>query len=270
VIGALSLSRLAGAPAYAAIEQWLIEELAHRAAAAIENAELMRAVRRAVVIRDEFLSVAGHELRTPVTAVLLQIENVVQAANRGEPPAALGQRSERAVSRLERLIRLIDAMLDVGRIDAGRLRLEPVRFALADAVDEVVARLGDDAARAGSTLTTRLDRSVIGEWDRFRVEQILENLVTNAIKYGARKPIEIAVERRAGGGARLTVRDRGIGIAVADRARIFQRFERAVSSSNFGGLGLGLWIARELVEQLGGAIRVESVEGEGSCFEVEL
>jgi PAS domain S-box-containing protein len=247
----------------------LAEELAHRAAAAVENARLFREARQAIALRDEFLSIAGHELRTPLTALRLQVETVARGARRGDPLETIASRADKALRHLDRFGALVDDLLDTSRISAGRLRLERTRFALAEVIADVVGRVSDDLARAGCEVVTRLDPAVIGQWDRVRIEQIVDNLMSNAIKYGRGQPIEIAVDR-VDDRARLSVRDHGIGVAPEDQARIFQRFERAVSPRHFGGLGLGLWIAHQLVAAHGGVIRVASAGGEGAEFQVEL
>jgi signal transduction histidine kinase len=245
------------------------EELAHRAAAAVENARLLREARRATEVREEFLAVAGHELRTPLTSLRLQLETLVRGIHKGDPQARLAPRGDKVLRHLERFGGLIDDLLDISKITAGRLTIARTRFRLAQAVADVLARTADELARAGCQVGARLDPAVIGEWDRNRVEQIATNLLSNAMKYGRGKPIEVTVDG-AGDDARLVVRDQGIGIAPEDQARVFHRFERAVTSQHFGGLGLGLWIVHELVEAHGGTIRVESAPGAGARFEVLL
>jgi len=245
------------------------EELALRAAAAVENARLFRDAGRAIALRDEFLSIAGHELRTPLTALQLQLDGLRRAIGEAQGADDLDHRTAKALQSLHRANALVEDLLDVSRITAGRLRLERTRFALADAVAAVLERHVDEAARARCTVTQRLDPAPTGSWDRERVEQIVQNLVSNALKYGRGKPIDVTVER-AGGWARLRVADQGIGIAATDQRRIFERFERAVSPRHFGGLGLGLWIVRQLVAAHGGDIRVTSEPGAGAVFELDL
>jgi signal transduction histidine kinase len=242
-------------------------------AARDEAAAQMRASEAAVDARDEFLAVAAHELRTPLTSLLLHIE----ALERGVPPAALGpsnlppeQRRYEAVARqARRLSALIDGMLDVSRLTGGRLELELAELDLAALLRELAQRFAADAAAAGCTLTVRAPSPLRGIWDPARLDQIVTNLIANALKYGAGSPIEIEAE---GGDDRiwLTVRDHGIGIALADQQRIFQRFERAASERHYGGLGLGLWIASELTKGLGGEIAVDSAPGAGAAFTVVL
>jgi signal transduction histidine kinase len=227
---------------------------------------------RAVRVRDDFLSIAGHELRTPLAALLLQVEGLQRQALRNAfvaHPDVLIDRVGKTRAHAQRLERLVGELLDVGRISAGRLTLELEDVDLGALVGEVAERFADQLARSGCTLTVTAPERVVGRWDRLRLDQVITNLLANAIKYGARQPIDLRVERLAEG-ARLTVIDRGIGIAPADQGRIFERFERAVSDRHYGGLGLGLWISREIVEALRGSISVESAVGAGSTFVVTL
>jgi signal transduction histidine kinase len=173
--------------------------------------------------------------------------------------------SERAGQRLEKLV---EALLDVSRIHMGRLELEVAEVELGGVVAEAAAGLADELAQAGSPLDIR-GEPVVGRWDPLRMGQVVVNLLANAAKYGAGKPVEI---RYGGhdGRAFLQVHDHGIGVAEADQRHIFERFERAVSSQNYGGLGLGLYIVKRIVEAHGGTIRVESTPGAGASFLVDL
>ena len=168
-----------------------------------------------------------------------------------------------------RLTRLIDDLLDVSRLDAGRLPLELTVVELGALVREVVSRFEADLARSGCTVSLRGGAPVVGSWDRSRLDRIVTNLLSNAIKFGAGKPIELFVSAERGV-ARLAVRDHGIGIDPAQLGRIFGRFERAVSERHYGGLGLGLYISRRIAEEHGGSIRCESQPGAGATFTVEL
>ncbi|HEX9102466.1 MAG TPA: ATP-binding protein, partial [Polyangia bacterium] len=221
----------------------LAMELAARAALAIDNAVLYADAQRAVRLRDDFLSIAGHELRTPLTALQLQLQSLVRNAKRPAAPTAreLVERLEKASGHVARLERLINELLDVSRITTGRMLMHPEDVDLAALAREVVERFADDSARAQSPITLHAPAPVAGRWDRLRIDQVLTNLVANAIKYGAGKPVDVEVAQQ-GDRAILRVRDRGIGIGSADQQRIFGRFERAVSERHFGGLGLGLWI----------------------------
>jgi signal transduction histidine kinase len=168
----------------------------------------------------------------------------------------------------QRLEKLVAALLDVSRIHMGRLELEVEEVELGATVREALGAVEDEAAQTGSEIQVR-GEAVRGCWDRLRISQVVTNLLSNAVKYGAGKPVEVEFGP-CGDGARLSVRDHGIGIDPTDQAQIFERFERAVSSRNYGGLGLGLYIVKRIVEAHGGTIRVESRPGEGAAFEVEL
>jgi PAS domain S-box-containing protein len=240
--------------------------LAHEQAARVEAEAALRA-------RDEFLSIASHELRTPLTPLQLQVQLLVHSLRTGGltslPPERLGAILESAERQTKRFALLIDQLLDLSRIAAGRFPLELEEVDLAEAVRSVVARFESEFARSGSSLTLALDGPVVGRWDRLRLEQVVTNLLSNAIKYGAGEPIELRVEGE-GEMVRLVVRDQGIGIAAEDQARIFERFERAASERHYAGLGMGLYITRQILEAHGGSVRVASAPGAGSTFTVEV
>jgi signal transduction histidine kinase len=221
--------------------------------------------------RDEFLSVASHELRTPLTSLRLEVANLLRLARRNElaSDARLLARVEKIDAQTARLHRLIDELLDASRISAGRLELELEEVDLAEVAEEVGLRFRDEAARLGSRLVVRAPLAAVGYWDRGRVDQVISNLVANAIKYGEGKPIEVAVETTEDR-AVVRVRDGGVGIALGDHERIFGRFERAVSSRNYGGIGVGLWTVKQIVDALAGSVSVDSQPGMGATFTVAL
>ncbi len=246
----------------------LFEEVARRAALAIDNAMLVRDLEQAVQVRDDFLAAAGHELKTPLAALQMQIESLQRMLARDVTPANLESRLDKAARASTRLGRLIDELLDVSRITAGRLRLDPEPVLLDELVREVAERFADQLGAAGCTLqvTTAPTRGLL---DRSRIDQVASNLIANAIKYGRGGLVELEVATEQGEGV-VRVRDHGIGIAPAEQQRIFERFERAVENRSFGGFGLGLWIARQIVEASGGTITVMSAPRSGAMFEVRL
>jgi PAS domain S-box-containing protein len=251
----------------------IARDITERKRTQLERELLHREAVDAIRARDEFLSVTSHELRTPLSALQLQIQALLQPPRR-LPQAVLSPEQIRvklhvAYRQIERMTRLIAELMDVSRITAGRLRLELEEIDLAAVVRDVVGRLGEEASRAHSSVEISAVTPVIGMWDRIRVEQVVANLLTNAFKFGGGKPIEIAVEERGPLG-RLVVVDHGIGIGPDDVGRIFQRYEQATSSRALGGLGLGLYFARQIVEAHGGTIRVESQPGAGSTFTIDL
>jgi signal transduction histidine kinase len=251
----------------------IARDITDRKLAELEREHLYTEALNAVRARDDFLSIASHELRTPLSSLQLQVQLLLRPP-RGQQSAAISPDQLRdklkvAARQVDRLNRLIDQLMDVSRISAGKLRIEVEPLDLGAVARDVVGRFKDDAAKAGSEVIIGADAPVVGTWDRLRMEQVITNLLGNALKFGNRKPIEIHVSNH-GGGARLSVRDHGIGIAPEDVDRVFQRFERACTPRNYAGLGLGLYIVHQIVDAHGGTIRVESQPGTGSTFTVDL
>ncbi len=235
----------------------------------LEEAEEARLeAEQAVRVRDEFLSIASHELKTPLTSLHLQIQTLLKRARESQRHEDVG-RMEKAQRQVLKLARLMEELLDVSWVTSGRPRLELGEVDLTQLVREVLERFHDEARRTGTRLEPRGAEAVVGRWDRARLEQVVTNLVSNALKYGAGAPVEISV-RSSGSLALLEVTDHGIGIAPENLERIFGKFERAVSVRQYGGFGLGLYIVRQLVEALGGAVDVASTPREGSTFRVVL
>jgi len=221
----------------------------------------------AVRLRDEFLSIAAHELRTPLSAVQLQLQGLL------ERPEGIDARTrakvERACRSGERLVALVDTLLDVSRISTGSFTLSPSRFELTAAVQEVVEHFREHATRAGSVVTVRSEGALHGRWDRLRIEQVLTNLLTNALKYAAGTPVDLVLQG-SDRDVTLRVSDGGPGIPESEWERIFLRFERAAPMRNFGGLGLGLYVARQIVEAHGGEIHLARVGTKGAQFVIRL
>jgi signal transduction histidine kinase len=270
VLGAVTFVLGEGLRHYGPLEREVAEDLAGRVAMAVENAHLYQQAQRAIILRDEFLSIAAHELRTPLTAMELAVRMLRKAAQRG----AVGERSleealEATQRQTARLEKLVESLLDVSRIQSGKLHVELQPLELGAVVREMVAQLEDVAQQAGSLVSVSAPESVMGRWDRSLLEQVVANLLENAVKYGAGRPITLRVGRERGH-AVLEVSDQGIGIPPTEQERIFGRFERAVSAAHYGGLGLGLFIVRRAVERLGGQVRVRSEPGQGSTFTVSL
>ncbi len=249
------------------------QDLGRLIAAAADNAQLYRDAQDAIRVRDEFLSVASHELKTPLTSLQLQVQSILRALERGRAaaltPDALRDKAGLIDSSVQRMSNLISSLLDIARITSGRLVLSPADTDLSALARDVCARFSDEARAADVPLVASIEDGVVGRWDAQRLDQIVSNLLSNAIKYGPGQPVDVTLERR-GDVARLEVRDRGIGVPPEDQARIFDQFERAVSTRNYGGFGLGLWISRQIVEAHGGSIAVTSEPGQGATFTVTL
>jgi PAS domain S-box-containing protein len=240
-----------------------------------EQRHTEQALHEAVRTRDEFLSIASHELRTPLSTLSLQATGLLRAlrspAEERLPEARLLRKAESLKRQADRLEALVSGLLDVSRLSRGMLDLQPEEVDLRQLAGELVERLSEASAATSAAPRVRLHAPlpVVGCWDRLRLEQVLTNLLTNALRYGRDRPVEVRVEGTPAV-ARLEVRDEGIGIPEEAQERIFGRFERAASSRNYGGLGLGLWLTRQLVEAMQGSVHVESRVGEGSTFTVEL
>jgi PAS domain S-box-containing protein len=272
-IGALCLLAAKSRRSLDASDQETALRLADRAAMAIAHARLYQEAQDAVRARDDFLSIASHELRTPLTPLKLHALRLLGCARDRSlgrmAPEELAKHMETAVRLVERLSLEVGNLLDVSRIVYGRVTVEAEQFDLVALVREVVGRSEIELERAKCKLELKTAERVVGRWDRMGVERIVSNLLSNAMKYGGGKPIEITVDRE-GNNARLIVRDYGIGIAQNQIERIFGRFERAVSGRTYGGLGLGLFIVRQFAEAHGGTVQIESAEGQGSTFTVRL
>ncbi|MGZ3451011.1 MAG: ATP-binding protein [Polyangiales bacterium] len=236
-------------------------------ARADERADMLAA---SVKQRDEFLSVASHELRTPLTAMKLWVQRVdrMSDAHRQDVPPRMLEAHAKISAQVGRLETLVDELLDVSRLLENRLRLELAPVRLDEVVRDVVSRFELEAARLSCPIEADI-QIASGRWDRSRLDQIATNLVSNALKYAPGKPIEVRVRGNATE-ARFSVHDRGMGIAPSDQSKIFERFERLPGAKRLGGLGLGLWITRRLVESMGGRIEIQSRPGEGSTFTVIL
>jgi signal transduction histidine kinase/PAS domain-containing protein len=265
VIGAVTFVAPQGR-AYSKADLELADELARRMALSIDNGRLYQAARQAISGRDEFLAIAAHEIRGPLTSMHL----AVQGLQRGTLPPD-GVRTALDVIQREdrRLRRFVEELLDLGRIRTGQLHLELEEVDLGTVVRDVVSRLAEDFGTSGSAVTVSTHGTLVGQWDRFRLEQVVTNLLSNAIKYGQGKPVEVSAQG-ADGRVVLKVVDHGIGIPPAMVAKIFDPYERGVGARHYGGLGLGLHIAKTIVESFGGIIAVDSRPGAGATFTVDL
>lgn len=227
----------------------------------------------AVRMRDDFMSIVSHELKTPLNTLILEVQLRKLQLGRNNFAAFSDDKLRQMVDKDERqirsLIRLIDDMLDVSRIRTGKLSIRPDRFDLGKLVASVVENFAPQMEASGCTLLFQRPEPIVGVWDEFRIEQVLANLLTNAMRYGAGKPVQVSVSVTAAG-ACIEVRDQGIGISQKSLERIFCQFERAEGSESSAGLGLGLFIAEQIVKAHDGRIQVESEESKGALFRVLL
>jgi signal transduction histidine kinase len=228
-------------------------------------------LQRAVTMRDDFMSMVSHELRNPLNSVYLQaqLRRKMLAAPRAPDPQALLRMGERDERQIRSMIRLLDDMLDVSRLRTGRLAVVPAPFDLAESARTSVEALQEQAAAAGVEITLSGVPTLPLQGDAFRIEQVITNLLTNALRYGQGKPVAVTVGIDGGSGF-VAVRDQGMGIAPADQERVFEQFERTASAAQVPGLGLGLYIARQIVEAHQGRLQVRSATGEGAEFRLSL
>jgi PAS domain S-box-containing protein len=251
----------------------LAREIANRASLAVENARAYTDARMAIETRDNFLAVASHELRTPLSGLTMLLTSLCRAAADGRllqiGPEALKDRLSRAERQSRQLARLVDRLLDVSRLSSRDVHLERAPVDLAEIVRDVVGRFEDVIAENGSRVELRVEGPTVGFWDRGRLDQVVTNLIANALKYGAGAPVTISLTSGRSGLIRFTVRDEGPGIPADAHERIFNQYERA-AAHEFGGMGLGLWLVRRIVTAHGGTVTVDSVPGRGATFLVIL
>jgi PAS domain S-box-containing protein len=254
-------------------EEDLILALSAQTAIAIDNARLFQKSKEAIQARDEFLSIASHELKTPLTPLKMQVQSLKRFIAKGAlsqvAPERLHSIAETSDRQINRIATLIEDLLDVSRITSGKFSLNREEVDLVEVVREALDRYEPQITAAKCPVELRLPETLKGRWDKLRVEQVVINLLTNAIKYAPQAPITITAQV-VGDQAELSVSDRGMGIAEADQKRIFDRFERVQSSKNVGGLGLGLFITRQIIETHGGRIQVSSRPNAGATFTVQL
>lgn len=262
--GALVLLSSVSGRHYAMSDQIFLEELAGRAALALDNARLFQEAQRAL----ELIGVASHDLGNPLNAMQLLLARL-RRVDPAREPERVRDGLMAAMRHGQRLGQLLHNLLDLSRLSSGKLALELARVDLAQLVREVVERHTEQAAEAGCPLRVEAESQVEGMWDPLRLERVVTNLLSNAMKFGRGQPVEVHLSQ-VGGRALLTVRDHGMGIPEEAQRRIFERFEREKSAGTHAGFGLGLYIVRQLVEAHGGTIRVQSTPGEGAAFIVEL
>ncbi|MFL5353647.1 ATP-binding protein [Archangium sp.] len=270
-LGVLTLVSQDPARRYTERDLAFVEDLAWRAALAVDNARLFQQAEQAVSARDEFVAIATHELRTPLSALSLQLMSLQRAVDSGRAPTEerLRHSLETARRQTERLEQLVSHLLDVSRISTGHLELELEEVDLALVVRRLVVRFEEKLAEAGCTPVVLADTPLVAKVDRLRVEQVLMNLLSNAMKYASGQPVELSVAREQDM-AVLEVRDRGPGISPEAQARVFERYQRASGKHSRESLGLGLYVARQIARAHGGELSVESAPGQGALFRLRL
>ncbi len=227
---------------------------------------------RSVMLREEFMSIAGHELKTPITALKLRfqlrLKKIEEFPNLNYSNEKLATMFQMDIKQANRLTELIEKILDITRINSGKISLKYESFNMGSLIEEVVERQAEQLKIAGSAISLNLTEKLLGSWDKTRIDQVVTNLLSNAIKYGGGKEIGINLTRKFDL-VYIEFVDKGVGIAPANLKRIFKRFERAVNS-DISGFGLGLYIVTQIMDAHKGNVLVESILGEGSKFILSL
>jgi len=238
-----------------------------------ELQEAKAQLQRAVSMRDDFMSMIAHELRNPLNSVYLQaqLRRKMLSSPRPPDPEAMLKMVERDERQIRSMVRLLDDMLDVSRARTGKLAIVPAPFDLAVSTATVVEAIDEQAKGSGVQVTLAAPVNLPVEGDEFRIEQVITNLMTNALRYGQGKPVAVTVGvREDEREAFVSVRDQGMGIAPADQERVFEQFERTEGAAQVAGLGLGLYIARQIAQAHQGRLEVRSAPGEGAEFVLSL
>lgn len=251
----------------------LTQERNQFASIALENAMLYKKSQEAITQRDEFISIASHELKTPITSMKLQLQAAEKISLKGNVELVnanvVKKMAQSSIKQLNRITILVEDMLDISRITSSKLAINKNENNITELVNEVLSRFQPQLETLSISLHTKIDDNIFANCDAFRFEQVLNNLLTNAIRYGEMKPILVSL-KLSDSNVILEVTDDGPGIDPDDHERIFNRFERAVSSNNISGLGLGLFISKEIMLQHGGSLGVSSSPGQGSVFRAVL
>lgn len=234
-----------------------------------DQERLIEELRAAISARDEFIAIAAHELRNPMTPIVGQVQLLLSRARREQASPALLRGLEMLELAVDHYVRRATTLLEITRMNAEHVRIEPTAFDICELVRACVRKYEPLAARAGSTLECFHEGPVDGTWDHLATEQILDNLVSNALRYGDGKPVRVEV---ASDPASVEVRviDHGIGVAPEDRERIFQRFQRGLTAPRSGGFGIGLWLSSKLAQAQGGTLTLRSEPDNGSTFILRL
>lgn len=252
----------------------IAQEIANRAAVAIDNGRLYKEAQEAIQARDEFLSIASHELKTPLTSLLLQLQTVLHSIKNESLASFSIDRTlaslESMIGQSKRINRLVNDLLNISLITTGKMNLEKEEADLTTIVQDVALRLKEQAEKSGSSISIEGEKSIVGYWDKIRLEQVVTNLLTNAIKYGNKKPVQVQVSN-SNKTANLVVIDQGIGIPKDKQKTVFDRFTRATNAKkSYKGLGVGLYLVQQIVRAHGGTIEVTSKPNKGSTFSVTL
>lgn len=274
VIGVITIVSSKKGFFYSPADVLLAEEIGDRAGIAVDKARLYREAQEALRIREEFMSIAAHELRTPLTIILLHLQKaMVDIKKKFDKHTGMEQiveMLEKSEKQGQRLSKLIGDLLDVSLVNTGKLRLEKEKIELNEFLQDLISRFKLQENRKNAKIILRKNKTpVVGFWDKVRIEQVILNLLSNAVKYGRKKPVRVSLKKE-GNEAVIQVKDDGIGIRQQDRKDVFELFRRSSSSIGYKGIGIGLYISKQIVEAHKGTIALESRVDKGTTFTVRL
>ncbi len=270
VIGVITIGSSKDNFSYTPDDVLFIDEIAGRAALAVDNARLFSEAQQAIQSRDEFISIASHELKTPLTSILLTLQFAVRRLKKQDRDDGILSAIETGVLQTRRLSALMNDLLNISVITTGKLKIEKEKADLVDLLTDTLSSFDLESKKNGVRIKFKTDRKkVVGMWDKVRLGEVFSNLVSNALKYGDKKPIRIKLSV-VRGRAIIEISDKGIGINEEEKKHIFELFRRTIAAKNFKGMGVGLYISNQIVEAHKGKINVQSKEGKGSTFIVEL
>lgn len=272
-IGAITFLHLKSYPSFDSLALTLAEGVAQRSAVAIDNASLYQNSREAIQLRDDFLMIASHELKTPITSLKLKLQTLLRMFQKINHEKLSDENIIASLNfinqQIEKIIKLIEQLLNTSKISKEKIKLNRETVNLSEIIYELKNLFAEELKISGSSLDIDVKNPIVGSWDPLRIKQALMNLLSNAIKYGLGKPIKLYALIK-NNESEISIEDQGIGIDKKDQSRIFKRFERAVSSLSYGGLGLGLYVTQQIIEAHGGSIFIESELNKGSRFVVRL
>lgn len=273
VLGVMTIASSKEGFSYSYEDAILMEELSDRIGMSIDKALLYQEAQEALRTRDEFLSIASHELKTPLTSMLLNLQLILKriydTKTQTEEINEITKMVEVSVQQSRRMARLINDLLNVSVVSTGRLKIEKEKINLSDFIEEIIQSFSARLSKSNIKVIYNKPQAITGSLDKIRIEQVISNLLSNAIKYGNRKPISVELVKD-GKKAVLKIKDHGIGVTKEDLPHIFGRFKRAVDPRDYTGLGVGLYISQQIIDAHKGRLSVESRKGKGSVFIIEL
>lgn len=258
---------------YSEFDLRLLEDVAIRAGVALENARLYTESKKAIKYRDEFVSVASHELKTPLTSLMLLNQITQKKMEKGELQVHEDLHWKKTLNEynvhIKRMSHLVEVMLDITRIQLGSYELNITECDIGDCLNQTCDNLLPQLKSANCPLDIQINGNLVGSFDNMKIQQVISNIVTNSFKYAPGKPIHILAEGLPDT-IKMSIRDEGHGIEKDNLQRIFEKFERATSPSDVSGLGLGLYISRIIIEAHGGRLWAESTIDEGTTLHIEI